>query len=50
MEDRIVAAAAIGLVTLVAAGWLALRKIADRRRFKERQMGRGKNGETMPVD
>jgi hypothetical protein len=50
MEDRIIAAAAIGALTLAVAGWLLLRKLADRRRFKLRQMGRGKNEAAAPAE
>jgi hypothetical protein len=43
MEDRIAAAAAIAVMFLSVASWFAVRKLAERRRFKMRQMGRGKN-------
>jgi hypothetical protein len=43
MDDRIAAAAAITVMFLSVASWVSVRKLAERRRFKLRQMGRGKN-------
>jgi hypothetical protein len=43
MEDRIAAAAVISLVIVGVIGWIVIQKMAKRRRFKERQSGRGKN-------
>jgi hypothetical protein len=50
MEYRIAAAAAIAVIFLLFAGWFAVRKITERRRFKMRQMGRGKSGEITPAE
>jgi hypothetical protein len=43
MEDRIVAAVAILFAMLSVAIWLVARKLIQRERFKQRQLGRGKD-------
>jgi hypothetical protein len=48
MEDRELVALAIIVVAMLVSGVLATRKLAERRRFKVRQAGRGK-GDTDPV-
>jgi hypothetical protein len=50
MEDRIVIAAVIVIVMALVIGSFAARKIAERRRFKLRQMGRGKNEERLGLE
>jgi hypothetical protein len=42
MEHREVVALAVLLAMALVLGLLAMRKAAERRRFKERQSGRGK--------
>ncbi len=43
METRILVAAAIGLVTIIVFGWVAVAKYQKRQQFKLRQQGRGKS-------
>jgi hypothetical protein len=45
MEDRIIWASILLAAMIVIAAWLIISKMAERRRFKERQMGRGKGQE-----
>jgi hypothetical protein len=45
MEDRIIIAGLLIAVMLAVVGWILISKMSERRRFKERQLGRGKNNE-----
>lgn len=50
MEMKIVIAALVGAVTLVVGAYLLLRNARERRKFRLRQQGRGKNVAVMPVE
>jgi hypothetical protein len=50
MEDRIVIAAALLLAMLLVGVWLISRKLAERQRFKQRQLGRGKSAEQRALE
>jgi hypothetical protein len=50
MEMRIIVAAALGVALLLICAWLLTRNMRERRKFRMRQQGRGKNVESAPAE
>jgi hypothetical protein len=50
MEDRVIAAFAIIVIMGAVISWLAVRKAQERRQFKIRQSGRGKETASSPME
>jgi hypothetical protein len=50
MEMRILVAAALGALTVLAGAWFIVRSIRERRKFRLRQQGRGKSANVAPAE
>jgi hypothetical protein len=50
MEDRVIIALAIAIAMALVAAGLITRKLVERERFKQRQMGRGKGSQKSSLE